>query len=115
MSNCKVGCFKDVYNKIKTCPETEKELIPNIMRIVKLLLINPATSYSPGRSFSTARRLKCWLRSTVPTSQCFTGLTLLNVQKECTDQLDLIEVGYEFIDQNEQRRKHFGKYTKNEF
>ena len=54
MSNCRVGCFKDVYNKIKACPETEKELIPNIMRIVKLLLINPAASCSPGRYFCKA-------------------------------------------------------------
>ena len=29
-SNCRVGCFKDVHNKIKTCPEIERELIPNI-------------------------------------------------------------------------------------
>ena len=57
MSNCRVECFKDVYNKIKTCPESEKELIPNIMRIIKLLLLNPATSCSPERSFSTARKL----------------------------------------------------------
>ena len=80
MSNCRVGCFKDVYNKIKTCPESEKELIPNIMRIIKLLLINPATSCSPERSFSTARRLKSWLRSTM-TSQRFNELALLNVHK----------------------------------
>ena len=65
MSNCRVGYFKDVYNKIKTCPESEKELIPNITRIIKLFLINPATSCSPERSFSTARRLKSWLRSTM--------------------------------------------------
>ena len=109
MSNCRVGCFKDVYNKIKTCPESEKELIPNIMRIIKLLLINPATSCSQERSFSTARRLKSSLRSTM------TSQRLLNVRKECTDQLDLMEIGNEFIDQNEQRRKHFGKYTENEF
>ena len=114
ISNCRVGCFKDVYNKIKTCPESEKELIPNIMHVIKLLLINPATSCSPERSFSTARRLKSWLRSTM-TSQRFNALALLNVHKECTDQLGLMEVGNEFINQNEQRRKHFGKYTENEF
>ena len=49
------------------------------------------------------------------TSQRLNGLALLNVHKECTDQLDLMEVGKEFIDQNKQRRKHFGKYTENEF
>ena len=101
MSNCRAGCFKDVYSKIKTCPESEKELIPNIMRIIMLLLINPATSYSPERSFSTARRLKSWLRSTM-TSQRFNGLALLNIHKGCTDQLNLMEVENEFIDQNEQ-------------
>ena len=84
------------------------------MRIIKLLLINQATAYSPERSFSRARRLKSWLRSTM-TSKRFNGLALLNVHKECTDQLDLMETGNEFIDQNEQRRKHFGKYTENEF
>ena len=101
MSNCRVGCFKDVYNKIKTCPESKKELIPNIMRIIKLLLMNPATSCSPERSFSPASRLKSWLRSTM-TSQRFNGLALLNVHKKYSDQLDLMEVGNEFIDQNEQ-------------
>ena len=114
MSNCRIGCFKDVYNKTKTCPESEKELIPNIMRIIKLLLITPATSSSPERRFSTARRLKFWLRSTM-TSQRFNGLALPNVNKKCTDQLDLINFGNEFVDQNKQRRKHFGKYTENEF
>ena len=114
MSNCRVGCFKDVYNKIKTFPENKKELIPNIMRIIKLLLINPATYCSPERSFSTARKLKYWSRSTMA-SQRLSGLALLNINKECTDQDDLMEVGNEFIDQNEQRRKNFGKYTENEF
>ena len=115
MSDCRVRCFKDVYNKIKTCPESEKKKTnPEHYAHNNLLLINPATSCSPERSFSTARRLKSWLRSTM-TSQRFNGLALLNVHKECTDQLDLMEVGNEFIDQNEQRRKHFGKYTENEF
>ena len=106
MSNCRVGCFKDVYNKIKICPESEKELIPSIMCIIKLLLINPATSCSPERPFSTARKLKSWLRSTM-TSQRFNELALLNVHKKCTYQLDLMEVGNVFIDQYEQRRKTF--------
>ena len=47
---------KDVYNKIKTCPESEKELIPNIMCIIKLLLRNPAMSCSPERSFFFSKK-----------------------------------------------------------
>ena len=84
------------------------------MRIIKLFLINPATSCSPESSFSKARRLKSWLWSTM-TSQRFNGLALLNVHKKCTDRLHLMEVGSEFIDQNEQRGKHFGYIPKTNF
>ena len=84
------------------------------MRIIKLLLISPTISCFPERSFTTARSLKSWLQSTM-TSQGFNGLALLNVHEECSDQFDLMEVGNEFIDQNEQQHKHFGKYTENEF
>ena len=45
-------------------------------------------------------------------SQRFNGQALLNVHKECTDQLDLMEVGNEFVDQNEQQRKHLGNIPK---
>ena len=42
MSICKVENkrigFKYVYNKMKSCPESEKDRTPNIMRIKKLLL-----------------------------------------------------------------------------
>ena len=87
ISNYRVGCFKNVCNKIEICPESEKERIPNIMLIIKLLLINPATSCSPEMSFSTARGLKSWLQSTM-TSQRFNGLALLNVQRSA--QINLI-------------------------
>ena len=83
MSNCRVRCFKDVYNKIKTCPESEKETNPEYYAHNNLLLFNPTTSCSPERSFSTARRLKTWLQSTMM-SQRFNGLALLNVHKECS-------------------------------
>ena len=39
----------------------EIRLIPNVMKIAKLLLVNGATSATPERSLSTARRLKTWL------------------------------------------------------
>ena len=84
------------------------------MRIIKQLLISPTNPCFPERSFSTARSLKSWLRSTMTSQRC-NGLALLNVHKDCSDQFDLMEVGNEFIDQNEQQHKHFGKYTKNEF
>ena len=43
--------FKDVYQKVKGCPKEERELMPHIVHAIKLLLINPATSCTPERSF----------------------------------------------------------------
>ncbi len=50
-------CFDDILEKLQKATE-EKYLIPNVTRVCKLLLVNPATSATPERSFSLARRVK---------------------------------------------------------
>ena len=45
--------------------ETEKCMMSEIITIRKLLLVNQATSAGGQRSFSSARKLKTWLRSTM--------------------------------------------------
>ena len=59
-------------------------MINEVISVCKLLLVNPATSASGERSFSTARRLKTWLRSTM-TQERFSNLTILNSHKERTE------------------------------
>ena len=71
-----VTCFKDIYEEVKDCSKGERGLIPNIIHIIKLLLVNPATSCTPERSFSTARCLKTWLRATMK-SKRFNSFAIL--------------------------------------
>ena len=99
-------CFKDIHRAVKGCSVATRDLMPNIVHVVKLLLINPATSCTPERSFSTARRLKTWLRSTMK-SRRFNSLSLLHVHK---DKLDLNEAGNEFVEARENRYNIFGKF-----
>ena len=40
-------CFDDIHQRLKKANE---DLIPNIITTCKLLLVNPATSTTPGRS-----------------------------------------------------------------
>ena len=54
-----VVCFSDIVDKLQLLPD-ERQLIPNIIVLCNLLLINPATSATPERSFSSARRIKTW-------------------------------------------------------
>ena len=56
-------CFDDIIVKIKGQPNPEREMIKEVITLCKLILVNPATSAAGERSFSTAQRLKTWLRS----------------------------------------------------
>ena len=73
----------------------ESALIPNLLTIVHLMLINPATSCTPERSFSVAQRIKTWLRSTMTTKR-FNNLSILSVHKELTGSTNLVNIGNEF-------------------
>ena len=84
-------CLDDIQAKMKTFSEVEKSMISEIITICNLLLVNPATSAAGERSFSSARRLKTWLRSTM-TQTRFGNLTILNTHKQRTDNLCLIDM-----------------------
>ena len=93
--------------------ETAKCMISEIITICKLLLVNPATSAAGERSFSSARRLKTWLRSTM-TQTRFSNLTILNTHKQRTDKLCLIDVANEFAALNENRKSNFGTFKESD-
>lgn len=113
IGNLNVMCFLDMLEHIQTLVE-ERRLIPNIMVIFNLLLVNPATSATPERTFSLARRLKTWQRSTMSQKR-FSSLAILNFHKKETDQIDLAVVGNEFNNKSDDRFRHFGKFTPEDF
>ena len=81
-SNCKI--FSDILEHLESLHSTKCALVPNLLTIVHLILINPATSCAPEGSFSVAQRIKTWLRSTM-TIKRFNNLSILSIPKELTD------------------------------
>ena len=79
-----------------------------------LYLINTATSCMAERYFSTARRLKTWLRATM-TSKRFNSLAILNTYKSLTDELDLCKIANDFALKHDKRFHQFGKFIKSDF
>ena len=65
---------------MKGCPRREQGLITNVIHVIKLLLVNPATSCTPEQSFSTALSLKSCLRATMKGKR-FNSLAILNTHK----------------------------------
>lgn len=107
-ANDPARCFDDIHERLKNANE-EKYLIPNVITTCKLLLVNPATSATPERSFSLARRVKTWLRATM-TQKRFNALAMLNYHKEVTDALDLVKVGNQFVSLHQERYQKFGNF-----
>ena len=72
-----------------------------------------ATSTAGERSFSTARKLKTWLRSRM-NQERFSNLTVLNIHKERTDRLSTIDIANVFTDRNTNRKRYFGTFRVND-
>ena len=106
-------CFDDIIVKIKELPNPEREMIKDVITLWKLILVNPATSAAGERSFSTARRLKIWLRSRM-NQERFSNLTVLNIHKERTDKLSAIDVANEVTYHNTNRKRNFGTFRVND-
>ena len=69
----------------------------------------PATNAVSERSFSTLRRIKTYLRSTMSQLRLNSIMTL-HIHKDLTDKLDLLEIGNEFVSASEHRQKTLGKF-----
>ena len=108
----KTSCFDEILLAVSKFPEPEKKLIQEVQTVCKLLAVNPATSAAGERSFSSARRLKTWLRSRMGDER-FSNLAMLNGHKRRTDSVSLTEVAQEFVSRNENRKRNFG--TANSF
>ena len=84
-------------------------MMPNMANLSKLLLVNPATSASAEKSFSLARRLKTWMRSTMLPG-CLNAVAILHEHKTLADRLNLTDIAKEFVSRDEFRTCAFGNF-----
>ena len=69
--------FNDLIKQMKLLPEAEKKLLNNVCKIFKILAVNPASISTAERTFSFARRVKTWMRSTMLPSR-FNSVSILH-------------------------------------
>ena len=87
-----------------------KEMFSEIDKLLRLYLTIPVTTATAERSFSSLRRIKTYLRSTM-TEQRLNNILLLHTHKEMTDALDLTEIARSFVSSNERRTEFFGNFV----
>ena len=85
-----------------------REMFPTVEALVRLLLVNPASSATAERSFSSLRRLKSYTRSTCGQMH-LNNIALCHVHKDILDKLDVKKLMQEFVLRKDNRRALFGK------
>ncbi|KAK3095241.1 hypothetical protein FSP39_012040 [Pinctada imbricata] len=115
------GIFKDDDSKIKIKrvtlidtistymlrSEANKRLLSDVYSLLKIYLTIPVTTATAERAFSSLRRIKTYLRSTMTQARlnhCMLGY----VHKELTDNVDVKEIASNFIKKFPLRQVFFG-------
>ena len=73
-----------------------RQLFPQVEKLLRLLLVSPASSCEAERTFSALRRIKTWLRSTM-TQQRLENVMMCHVHRDLLMDLDSKLIAKEFI------------------
>ena len=99
----------DCVAEIQSMTAAQQSYFSEVCKLIRLILVMPATNAISERSFSTMRRLKTYLRSTM--LQCrLNHIMLLSINKDRIDYLDLNAIGDEFVRCSEHRLRQFGHF-----
>lgn len=99
----------DIFSYAQGLHPGQRALMSEAMKLIKILLIAPATNATSERSFSTLRRIKTYLRTTMNQSR-LNHLMLADIYKEDLDKLDLKVVANDFVRGRENRMSMFGLF-----
>ena len=103
ITNVRTLC--DIMNNVTV----SRTMFDQINKLLHILLTIPVTTATAERSFSTLRRLKTYLRSTMSQSR-LNHLMILHIHKNRTDELNILDIAKEFIEVNDRRIKFFGRF-----
>ena len=111
-----LGMFKQTYKTdslhhakfaYRSMAPAVRSLFPQVLVLLKLLLVCPVSSCECERSFSALGRLKTWLRATM-TQHRLNYISVCHVHRERLDKVDVRQLAKEFVGQSEIRRMIFG-------
>ena len=106
--------LRDILTYLRSISSSEHTIFSEVVTLLKIILVNPATNAVCERSFSAMRRLKTHLCSTMGQSQ-LNAVMLLHVHKKMTDKLSLIESANMFASaEHRMGMAVFGTFSEND-
>ena len=94
--------------KIRLLSIAQRRIICEVVKMLKIVLLAPATNAESERIFSALKRVKTYLRSTMGEKR-LGGLMVLHVHKEETNLINIIDAANNFTTKKSSRGLTFGK------
>ena len=107
-SQFKYSSVSEALQRMQQMVPDVQQLFPQVKELLVLLAVNPASSATAERSFSSLRRLKTWLRSTM-SQQRLNSCAVCNTHRSTLDAVDIKTIRDEFISRNDFRQRLFGR------
>ena len=93
---------------LKNMVPAMRAMFPHVEALIRFLLVNPASSATAERSFSSLRRLKTYLRSTCGQRR-LNNLAICHVHKHVMDGVNVTQLMKEFVEAKDNRSQTFGR------
>ena len=102
--------IKQIIFFLRSLSVGQRAFYKQVCRIAHIILIMPATNAASERSFSTMKRVKTYLCSTMGQGR-LNHLMTLNIYKDEVQNLDLKIVANEYVRGNDHRMRVFGNFV----
>ncbi|XP_041374138.1 zinc finger MYM-type protein 1-like [Gigantopelta aegis] len=109
VDNVNTLTISQIVDVIRERKPASRTMFCDIVTVLKLISVMPATNAISERSLSALRRVKTYLRSSM-TQERLNHVMLLHVHRDATDNMDLGQVANTFTSCKESRLANFGKF-----
>ena len=104
-----MNTFYDIQILEKELKKPIRNLISEVVKMIKHVIVMLATNAVSERSFSAMRRLYIYLRTNMGSS-CLNNAMMLHIHKARLDELSLVDVANDFVFKSDHRKTLFGRF-----
>ena len=104
-----VNTFYDIRIHVKQLKKPIRNLISEVVKMIKLYIVMPTTNAVSDRSFSAMRRLYTYLRTNMGYSH-LNSAVVLHIHKARLNEVSLVDVANYFVFESDHRKTLFGRF-----
>ena len=103
--------IRDIHSHIKSLSSPQQALISQVVRLLKFVLLIPATNAVPvsDRSASAMCRIKTYLRTSI-TQARLNHAMVIHIHNHLTDNVEHVRVLNKFVSASDERKGQFGSF-----